>query len=284
MRVLIDGDVICYRVGYASDSDDLSVAIHRCDSMLDGILESTEANNFRLFLTDSARNFRREVWPLYHANRTKEKPRWYGEIKDYLINEWHAELAVEQEADDALGIYQDKMHNTTVIASIDKDLKQIPGLHFNFVTDTWAEVTETEGIYWFYKQMLQGDPVDNVQGVPGIGAAKAEKRLAGLTTELELFNVVRDAYHQVFTKMGLTPQDIDDLIVRNGRLLYIRKKIGEVWSPPIQLTIPPLESTQEKPEESIQSTEHILPETMNGYVLHGLPPVESLPTDYAALT
>lgn len=274
MRALIDGDTIVYRVGYSSDADDLSVAIHRCDSMLDGILEATKADNYRLFLTDSERNFRRKVWPLYHANRTKEKPRWYGEIKDYLINHWGAEIAIEQEADDALGIEQDKVKPNTVICSIDKDLKQVPGLHYNFVSLEWAEVSDDEGEKWFYKQLLQGDPVDNVQGVPGIGKAKSEKLLKDCKTELELWFVVFKTYHQVFSKMNLSPLEIDELILRNGRLLYIRKRKDEVWNPPTlpQSTIPLLESIPNVEADSIPSTELTTPETMNGYVLHGLVP------------
>lgn len=281
MRALIDGDIIVYRVGFASDSDDLSVAIHRCDAMLDGILEATRADNFRLFLTDAERNFRRQVWPMYHANRVKEKPRWYGEIKDYLINHWHAEIAYEQEADDAMGINQTEH---TIICSIDKDLKQIPGRHYNFVKQEFVTVTNEEGMKWFYTQLLQGDTVDNVQGVPGIGKAKAEKLLKNCTTAEQMYKAAHKAYHLKFSEMGLPAKEIDEIIVRNARLLYIRKREGEIWNPPKLSTIPLSESTPNMPVETIQSTEPTQPEMVNGFVLHGLDLGESMSKPEAVST
>jgi 5'-3' exonuclease len=282
---LIDGDTIVYRVGFASDSDDLSVAIHRCDSMLDGILEATQRQRFHLYLTDSENNFRRTIWPLYHANRKAEKPRWYNEIKEYLYTEWKAELAEGQEADDALGIAQTK---DTIICSIDKDLKQIPGEHYNFVTQEFTKVTKEEGIRWFYKQLMMGDTVDNIQGIPGIGKVKAENFLSyfeqsGNQPYAErLYSGVRNLYHNKFEEMNLTTQEIDDIILRNARLLYIRKRKDELWNPPTPSATLPSESTPVLGVDSIQFTELTSMDLPNGSQLSG-PLTEENSTDSAIL-
>ena len=84
----------------------------------------------------------------------------------------------------------------------------------------------------FYMQLLTGDSTDNIPGLKGVGPKTAEKVLANCTTEEELYAAVLICYinHKPF--MDYPREDIEDMIVRNARLLWIRKEEGELWQPP----------------------------------------------------
>ncbi len=65
-----------------------------------------------------------------------------------------------------------------VVASTDKDLKQIPGLHYNWKKERVAEVDQRRADYWFYFQVLTGDSTDGYAGgCPGIGECRARRVL-----------------------------------------------------------------------------------------------------------
>jgi DNA polymerase-1 len=261
MLALVDADVVLHRVGYTTDSDPEWVAKARCDEMLDGILTATNADSFRLYLSDSRdNNWRRKLYPLYKENRVKQKrPVHYDFLKEHLITNWGANIALGQEADDALGIDQQvtfidpfKMspikpegasYNKyigatyyTVICSIDKDLLQVPGLHYNFVKDEWIETSVWNGLVRFYTQMLVGDTSDNIRGCRGIGPVKAEKALVGCNGELDLFESVYNLYQQ--QEPDKSTEDILEHLLLIGRLLRIRQQEEEkLWTFPRQSLI-----------------------------------------------
>jgi 5'-3' exonuclease len=53
----------------------------------------------------------------------------------------------------------------------------VEGRHYNYGKCTWQDVTAKQGEYFFYKQMLTGDRVDNITGIHGLGEKKASKLL-----------------------------------------------------------------------------------------------------------
>ena len=214
MKALIDADIVAYRVACTLEDDDAEDFVYaRAEDLIDNILVSTEATEYRLFLTGK-NNFRYTIYPEYKAHRPKEKPFWLEKCRQYLIATFNAEVVDGQEADDALGIAQTE---DTIICSIDKDLLMIPGRHYNFVKDEFQEVTNDSGMRHFYMQCLTGDRSDNIKGIEQIGPKKAEKILTGCITEQELFNAVREAYSN------------DAEFLMNGRVLWIRRKENEDW-------------------------------------------------------
>lgn len=234
MKALIDGDIVLHRCGYASDNDPLQIALIRTNIMMEEILEETKCDSYQVWLSDSyENNFRKHLAPFYKANRVQPRPRYYEQIKDFLYENWQANLALGMEADDAMGIEQS--HNwkddvtgedfQTVICSIDKDLLQIPGMHYNFVRKEWQHVTEFDGIKHFYKQLLIGDTSDNIKGVEKIGQVKAGKIIDPLTTEIDCFNAVKPLYGD------------DDRLLLNGRLLWIRREDNQVWNFPTSASL-----------------------------------------------
>lgn len=247
MLALVDGDLIVYRVGYTTENEEGFVAVARARDMIEGMLAEVGATEYRTYISDSSNNFRLKLFPEYKANRVQPKPKHYQLIKDYLFSDWQAELAVGQEADDALGIEQSKCfaeNKESVICSIDKDLHQIPGKHYNFVKKEMKEVTREEGIKFFYQQLLTGDTVDNIKGCPGVGAVKSQKILASADAWMKenylehlfeeyYYKVVIGAYKVAFTKLfEISYDELEELVITTGQLLWIRRKENELWLPP----------------------------------------------------
>jgi 5'-3' exonuclease len=240
MIALIDGDVVVYRVGFASDSQTEVQNCINCDLVMKDILNATQAESYKVFLSDSlVNNFRYAIDNNYKANRKNApRPRWYDSLRLFLKNEYNAEITLGQEADDALGIEQTRYRYwamrdkyavkgtmlqkspVSVICSIDKDLLQVPGEHYNITKGERTTVTPIDGIRSFYTQLLVGDTVDNIVGIRGIGPVKAGRLLDGLTEERDLFETVRRAYGD------------DHRLLKNGRLLWVRRVENELWGFP----------------------------------------------------
>ena len=184
MKLLIDGDPIVYRIGFACQKKDKetglvtadpeSHTLHSCKQFINQMLEETGADTYKIYLTGKG-NFRYKVREDYKANRKgADKPVHYQLVRDYLVKKFKAQVVDGMEADDALALGQ---QSDTAIASIDKDLLMVEGRHYNYGKCTWQDVTAKQGEYFFYKQMLTGDRVDNITGIRGLGEKKASKLL-----------------------------------------------------------------------------------------------------------
>jgi 5'-3' exonuclease len=215
-KPLIDGDIVAYRAAASTENEPLDVCLYRIDDTMRVIKEACK--NFlesSTYLTGTD-NFRKVVCPNYKANRKdKIKPRWLKESRDYLISRHGAEVINGAEADDALGWSQT---DNTIICTIDKDLLMIPGLHYNWVKEVFAEVTPIAGYRHFYKQMLIGDPTDNVVGIYGLGPVKAGKMLDSFIDTYLMYQTVKQAYGG----------DLERFL-KNANLLWIMRKPGEMW-------------------------------------------------------
>ena len=220
---LIDGDILVYRIGFTTEDVDEGIMKARLRESINLILEAVEATAYKMYLTEEndPTQFRRRIYPEYKAHRLQPKPKHYRAIRAYLQEHYDAEVVYEIEADDALGIHQSgglfRHNDQTVIISIDKDLKQIPGNHYNFVKLEASFVTPEEGLRHFYTQLLTGDSSDNVKGVWKCGPVKAAKILEGATDEIDMFVRVHNEYQN------------DDEMKMNGRVLWIWKKPNDDW-------------------------------------------------------
>lgn len=199
MKAYIDMDLVAYRCAASCEPtkskperEPLDLAIRRTDELMYRILTDTQCDDYLGWLS-AQENFRKVLWPEYKANRKdKREPEYLQTVREFLVNEWKAKLAVGYEADDAIGIAWD---GTGVVCSIDKDLKQLPGRHYNFVTYQWDELSDVQAEHHFWCLMLIGDRSDNVPGIPGIGNAKAPRFLSGYPRS-EWRMAVKDLYEQ----------------------------------------------------------------------------------------
>ena len=212
---LVDADIVAYRTAATCEGEEFWIAKSRCNEMMERILQAVNAETYQAWLSgDPAENFRYKLYPEYKANRSAPRPRHLEPLRELLIKEWGARLFCG-EADDALGI---NASDDSIICSIDKDLLQIPGRHWNFVKDLYTVVSKQEGLVRFYRHLLIGDASDNVRGVKGIGKVKAERLITEDLTEKGMFDVVRWQFND------------DERFKLTGDLIYVLRNEGERWS------------------------------------------------------
>lgn len=265
MLALIDADIVLYRVGHTTNNDEEWVAAARTDEMMDGILANTKASQFQLWLSGPLEeNFRFRIWPEYKANRKDQvKPVHYNFIKEHLVVNWGARFTFGEEADDRLGIEQTRLEeiiteeHPSVICSIDKDLMQIPGMHYNFVKNDWQHITKERGLKNFYEQILVGDTTDNISGARGIGEAKSRKALESSISERELLEAVIACYATAKAHRDESPEQLYKRIDLAGKLLKIRQQEEEIWDFPelSQMVESIVLSTRQAQKALKQSTE-----------------------------
>ena len=252
--VLIDGDILVYSCGFASDGryyqvggeifnykkeatlycvnnsipltkiefivspEPIEYCLHGVKQSINSILDATDAEDYIIYLSGKD-NFRYKiaVTAPYKGNRdVTHRPTYYKEIKEYLVKYHRAEVVDGIEADDAMGFNQTP---TTIIASLDKDLDMIEGWHYNWRKNKKYYVGKDTAIKTFYLQLLTGDPTDNIIGLKGIGPKKAAKALSDCQDEEEMFNVVLCMYDGDY-----------DRVIENADLLWIMQEEGVKFS------------------------------------------------------
>ena len=235
MKPLIDGDILLYEIGFGSETGWRGLHPESTDpppfdyvrEMVDGRIEEIcnivllyfgKCDKPHLFLTGKG-NFREEIAKKkkYKGNRTKPKPFHYNNIKTYLMFKYDCTVAEGCEADDLLCIEQMQDAENTIICSRDKDLRQCPGWHFGwelgkqpqygpkfveelgelYLSDNKKEVKGT-GWKFFFAQLLIGDKVDNIPGLPQNGPVKAYEMLSELQTYEEMEKAVSEAYRALY--------------------------------------------------------------------------------------
>lgn len=228
MFALIDGDILIYRIGFSSEDIPERLALFRLRDYFDEIQSKLLIKGYKTYITSNDKsNYRFAIDPEYKGNRKAEKPKHYDALRDYLENEeaFNAEMVYGKEADDAIGIHAHtfKTKKDFIILSLDKDLNQIAGWHYNFVKKKKYYLNELSGLRFFYKQILMGDNADNIKGIIGIGEVLANKLIDPLSKESEMYKVVKHIYEDV---------DSLDNLIKRGQLLKIQTKEQELWQPP----------------------------------------------------
>jgi DNA polymerase-1 len=234
---LIDGDIVAYRSASSCaptkakpEREALEFAIARADECMHRILHATNAREYKLFI-GGGENFRHQIDPSYKANRPAEKDIWLEPVRELLVTKWKAHIADGIETDDHLGIEHSADNGQeTVICSIDKDLLQIPGKHYNFVKDEWMYVTPLEGWANFYTQLIMGDRSDNIQGFDGKMRITVPKFLQpyvsaiheSCSTPWDMYQVVSGIY-----ELG------EESMLRNAKLLYILRHEQDEFNWPV---------------------------------------------------
>jgi len=203
---LIDGDLLVYRLGFGAQSPDGTAAIPeglakwRMDEFLLDLLQfKLDVDDYEGYLTwDSQSIFRVKLATTvpYKGNRKAAKPIHYDLLRNHLTTEWEFAKIVGEEADDAIAKMATKYRDTSIIVSIDKDLDQVPGWHYNFVKKEKYYVDDDQGFYNFCCQLLTGDRVDNVIGIRGVGPVGASKILADADSASVQFRRCAEAYRK----------------------------------------------------------------------------------------
>lgn len=160
-------------------------------------------------------NFREKiaVTKPYKGTRKAQKPFHFYNLWAYMLATYDCRVANGVEADDEMSIFQRKHPEDTIICSRDKDLRQVPGWHFSWECGAQAALGPTHtgdvgwiqydpdknklfgyGLAFLYSQMLTGDVVDNIPGLPRWGPRKAWDVLEHCHTADDFANEVTHQY------------------------------------------------------------------------------------------
>ena len=219
-------------------------------------VKETQADKLIVYISGST-NFRTKIAKQkeYKGNRKNfVKPILYNEITEYLKTRFKAVVTDGYEADDALAIRATelkKLGYDPIIATADKDLKQVPVKNYDLMTGKLIDISENPlgeitlkftggsaqlkgyGMMFFYSQMLTGDTIDNIGGCAGIGAKRAFESLCQCETEEECQQVVESIYIE---KYGLDPKlrnswdggkywgNAYTLMLENAKLLWMLRE------------------------------------------------------------
>jgi 5'-3' exonuclease len=220
-------DIVAYSCAAYNDPWGWDACRKDIDELMRRILETTGADTYEAFIS-GADNFRYGINPDYKANRKgKIDPQYRADANAYLVTEFHARVTDGYEADDALGIAATSLGDGEfVVCSIDKDLMQIPGQHYNWRRNEFTTVSPIDGLRSFYRQLLIGDTSDNIVGVSGIGTVKAGRIINDLDTEEDMFLAVQTMYND------------DTRLLMNGQCMWLWRQDNDLWRfPNITTTI-----------------------------------------------
>ncbi len=221
------------------DAEPLEHALALCKRSLLGVEQAmdeagVEFDRLELYLTGKG-NFREEIATIrgYKANRIGiAKPVHYKGIRRYMRERWNARTVKGFEADDALAMIahqNDYNPEAVILVSQDKDLRTVPGRHYNPRKKAWSVVTEREALLNFYRQVVMGDPVDNVPGCFKAGPKAADELLATVydKDEAEIARAVLDLYVRSLGKKGCPYTEAAVAMLENCRLLHMARTIEE---------------------------------------------------------
>ena len=191
MLAIIDADIVAFQGILGGTEDpfdgrpDIGVALHRCRETVRRWMDECSANDVLLVFSDSQRrNFRKAALDInYKGNRGSEKPEGYFDLVRALRAAFPWTEVPWLEGDDVAGILHTQPgiaenHDGSVVVSIDKDMRTIPGLLYNPDKMEHPEYVLVEEAvrFWMY-QTLMGDPVDGYKGCARIGTVKADRIL-----------------------------------------------------------------------------------------------------------
>lgn len=207
----------------------LDDVIYNLNNILLSIFTKLDIGYYLGFL-DGRNNFRKEINPLYKANRKNFiQPKWINEAKDFLISDYNFKKFDCAEADDLCLIHAKYFSDKNpILVSNDKDILHT-GVSYNWKTDTIAVNTEEETNRYLALQLLQGDSADGVIGAKNIGKVKAEKILSEVQDSNYLPRVLQEYIRIYGMYEGIVQFNL------TFHSLYIRKDLSELPCDGIQI-------------------------------------------------
>lgn len=240
LTVIVDADTPVQRIGFL-DLRDWSDYAKAVDVNMRHIVQTasqyavtafglcTPSIDVCLYFTDSSRPRMRNKYDAkeeYKEARGKatKSPVYVSEMIHYLFDnyahQWNMSVAdaCVAEADDEVvsKAYACLKEETPyVIVGIDKDLKQAPGLHYNFVKEEGEFISKLEADTFIFYQLLVGDSADSIGGIHGIGPVKASKIMKECKSVGDAYEAINDVYSATYKS------NAHDLFVERACKLYM---------------------------------------------------------------
>jgi DNA polymerase-1 len=241
--LLIDADVLAFEAAVVAEESiewkdemwtvhaDMALAKARVVNRVEEFKDLMKTDNVTMCLTDRA-NFRRILNPDYKANRSKSRlPIILRQVKQWIIEEYDGQMWTNLEADDVISILatDKEMDEETIIVSIDKDFKTVPGIFYDYNKGEYHQPTEEEADNYHLVQAIAGDHTDGYSGVPGIGVTRAQRLL-------EKDGYTWETVAKCYEKAGLTEQDAlmnawMARLLRAENYSFRTNTIKKLWTP-----------------------------------------------------
>lgn len=220
---LIDGDVILHAAMWETGT--LEGFKSRVDNFISEWTDNSFSEDYVMALGPrDGRNYRDDIYVDYKKSKSRENSRkkrkeYIDEAKEYMYSRPGAVEADYVEADDLLGHWSTQ-HDNACIVSIDKDLNQIPGRHYNphYMKPLLYTVDERSAKIFFQMQMLTGDSVDNIPGLPGVGPVRAKR----------LYEENRGDVVEIYK--STVGDHWRDLFLANGKMLFIQRRPNHIFT------------------------------------------------------
>jgi len=178
-EVILDGDIIAYRAAFWADAEGIDELPSRIEQ---DVKNWTPPNTDKVYIAMScprSHNFRRMFWPEYKKHRDDFKsPDSMDYALECIYNTQNTTVRCVNnlEADDLIGMLVSE--GRAIGVTVDKDLRQIPGWHWNPDKESEpVKVEEDVANRYFYQQWMTGDTTDNIWGLWKVGPARASKFL-----------------------------------------------------------------------------------------------------------
>lgn len=155
--------------------DPVEHCLHSVKRVMQAIQDKYPEGQMEVYFSCStADNWRTVFYPEYKANRKDaRRPVHYPSIHGYMEAMYPCTRGVNTEADDIIAM-RASMLDDYVVVTIDKDMDQIPGLHYNWVKEEEYVMSELAAQRSVCLQAIHGDRTDNIPGLAKWGPAAAQ--------------------------------------------------------------------------------------------------------------
>lgn len=212
----IDGDGLGY---WAAGKDTMPAGQCRQNVIrrVEKVMRLTGATTVVMHLTcggsdKGARGLVAVTKPYQGNRRGSKKPKNWQAARDVMTDHdgsrYIPKIWRDREADDGMAYYTHTTYERKglqVIHADDKDMRMFAGLHLNWRTfhltevprgayEVWGDDGLLYGHKWFWMQMVMGDGVDNIPGLPSCGEVTAQETLEGTTDNTSAYAAVAALY------------------------------------------------------------------------------------------
>ena len=257
MKLILDFDQQMYASGFATEGEPLSHTLRTIKVAINRQIRESGCTDYQIYIQGTG-NFRDDIASDYKATRPSRKPAAMEDIREYLITKYNAEVVNGIETDDKVSmiLWEDfiacdgiKERASIMLSSPDKDLKNTPGWHYFPKSGKTAWISDDQARRHFQWQLLCGDKVDNIKGLPllnpafttlmGLGRppaagcgevwAKKVMHLASDVHEAEI-NVYR-AYLSYGEMMMWSEDQTYEYLTQQGQLLWMLRGFDSYGNP-----------------------------------------------------
>lgn len=220
--VLIDADSLMYFSSYGSEEDQILSETKLSEKIYDilNIIENSYNVEAYYIFVKGENNFRYKIFPAYKKNRPAKHP-IIDILNKYLVDNFGAIEAHNAESDDYVFTYSQlpEYKGRAIICSVDKDMLQIPGIHYDYQKNRFHIISEEEATYNLAIQMIMGDAADGISCLKGYGPKKAQKIIQRGMSQYQIVKAILKEYQ----KNCLNSQEAKNQVRLNYKLLKLHK-------------------------------------------------------------